>query len=61
MPSISGKTPVKRAQIGIVVTRADGRVDDYGIVASSSLWFRLIGRHLAAWRTRQLNKHAQET
>lgn len=58
MSSISAKTSLKRVQIGIVVTRADGRVQDYGTVSSNSLWFHLVGRHLAAWRTHRLNKHA---
>lgn len=53
----SAKTPLKRVQIGVVVTRADGRVDDYGIVASNSRWFRLVGRHFAARRTRRLNNN----
>lgn len=48
---------IKKAQIGIVVTRANGRVDDYGTVASSSLYFRLIGRHLSERRIRRLNKN----
>jgi hypothetical protein len=39
------------------VTRADGRVDDYGVVASNSLWFRFIGRHFAHRRTRRLNNN----
>lgn len=43
------------ASISVVVTRADGRVDDYGVVASNSRWFRLVGRHLARLRTHKLN------
>lgn len=51
----NAKTGAK-ATISVVVTRADGRVDDYGIVSSSSLWFRTIGRHLVRIRTYWLNR-----
>jgi hypothetical protein len=56
MPSIRAKSKIG-GSISVVVTRADGRVDDYGVIASNSLWFRFIGRHLARLRTHQLNKN----
>jgi hypothetical protein len=47
-----------RTEIGVMVTRADGTVDDYGTVSRSD-WGPL-GRWLSARRIRRLNRRAVE-
>lgn len=44
------------ASISVVVTRADGRVQNYGVVASNSRYFHLVGRHLARLRSFYFNR-----
>jgi hypothetical protein len=50
MPQFFAKAGVKEARLSIVVTRADGTVEDYGTVAYHNsnplrlLWWRLTHR-----------------
>jgi hypothetical protein len=52
-----GRGKVK-TEIGVVVTRADGTVDNYGQVSSSE--WGPVRRWLATRRTRRINRDAVE-
>lgn len=61
MTGMQAKGGLKKADISVRVIRADGTVDDYGKVASTSRWFRWgPGRWLADRRTRRLNRRVKE-
>ena len=54
---VSAPGPVKRVQIEAVITRADGTVEDLGVVSDSArLWRFGLGRLLAGRRIRRANK-----
>jgi hypothetical protein len=51
------KGKAKRIQMSAVVTRADGTVHDYGVVADSALRWRFGPGRLLTWlRIRTLNR-----
>lgn len=59
MGKLTGKGSAKRAQLSIVVIRADGRVDDFGVVGDTRLRWRFgPARLLSWWRIRALNRKA---
>ena len=56
MPDLAAPGPIKRVQIEAVVTRADGTVENLGVVSDSD-WKRLDPRRLlAARRIRKANR-----
>ena len=56
---MKAKGKAKRIQMSAVVTRADGTVHDYGVVADTALRWRFgPGRLLARLRIRALNRSA---
>jgi len=51
----AGKGPVKRVQIAATIIRADGTVEELGVIADSKWYWRLFGKRFSDRRIKRAN------